>query len=79
MCATCNQEVKEMKPRFFLLLLLFLFYQHPLPTSPSEAPRNVCGFRRRCRRLRSSGGSAMMSAVHTGTFLNKGKSVWLGW
>lgn len=22
---------------------------------------------------------AMMSAVHAGTFLNKGKSVWLGW
>lgn len=53
MCATCNQEVKEMKPRFFSLFFFFLLLRLP-PTSPSEAARNVCGFRCRCRRLHRS-------------------------
>lgn len=66
LCVPCNQEVTEMGAAL------------------SEAPSNISirGCQKRVWFLvaaASAGRSAMMSAAHTGTFLNKGKSVWLGW
>lgn len=78
MCATCNQEVKEMKPRFFSSFFFF-FYWRSLQHLHQRLPETCVVSDAAAAASTEARLRAMMSVVHTGTFLNKGKSVWLGW